>query len=52
MGYSPVRQAVQKPERGVPVVDGVDLSQNPPVLKVGSRSFTLDKIKQVFRPGT
>jgi flagellar basal-body rod modification protein FlgD len=31
------------------VVDGVDLSQNPPVLKVGSRSFTLDKIKQVRR---
>jgi len=33
------------------VVDGVDLSQNPPVLKVGSRSFTLDKIKQVTRKG-
>jgi flagellar basal-body rod modification protein FlgD len=31
------------------VVDGVDLSQNPPVLKVGSRSFTLDKVKQVRR---
>jgi flagellar basal-body rod modification protein FlgD len=31
------------------VVDGVDLSQNPPVLRVGSRSFTLDKIKQVRR---
>lgn len=34
------------------VVDGVDLSQNPPVLKVGSRSFTLDKIKQVRRKGS
>jgi len=34
------------------VVDGVDLSQNPPVLKVGSRSFTLDKIKQVRRKTT
>ncbi len=31
------------------VVDGVDLSQNPPVLQVGSRSFTLDKVKQVHR---
>jgi flagellar basal-body rod modification protein FlgD len=34
------------------VVDGVDLSQNPPVLKVGSRSFTLDKVKQVRRKST
>jgi flagellar basal-body rod modification protein FlgD len=33
-------------------VDGVDLTQNPPVLKVGSRSFTLDKIKQVRRKST
>src|SRR5262245_7697502 len=31
------------------VVDGVDLSQNPPVLKIGSKSFSLDKIKQVRR---
>jgi flagellar basal-body rod modification protein FlgD len=31
------------------VVDGVDLSQNPPVLQVGSRAFTLDKVKQVRR---
>jgi len=31
------------------VVDGVDLTQTPPVLKIGSRSFTLDKIKQVRR---
>jgi len=30
-------------------VDGVDLNQTPPVLKIGSRSFTLDKIKQVRR---
>src|SRR5262250_3751052 len=28
-------------------VDGVDLSQTPPVLKIGSKSFSLDKIKQV-----
>ena len=34
------------------VVDGVDLTQNPPVLKVGSRSFSLDKIKQVRRKTT
>jgi flagellar basal-body rod modification protein FlgD len=33
------------------VVDGVDLSQNPPVLSVGSQTFTLDKITQVRRPG-
>jgi len=32
-------------------VDGVDLNHDPPVLKVGTRSFTLDKIKQVRRPG-
>jgi len=32
-------------------VDGVDLSQNPPVLKIGSKSFSLDKIKQVRRNG-
>jgi len=31
------------------VVDGVDLSQNPPVLKIGGQSFALDKIKQVRR---
>ena len=30
-------------------VDGVDLSQTPPVLKIGSKSFSLDKIKQVRR---
>jgi flagellar basal-body rod modification protein FlgD len=30
-------------------VDGVDLSQNPPVLKIGSKSFSLDKVKQVRR---
>ena len=32
-------------------VDGVDLSQTPPVLKIGSKSFSLDKIKQVRRMG-
>ena len=32
-------------------VDSVDLTQNPPVLKIGGQSFTLDKIKQVVRPG-
>jgi hypothetical protein len=30
-------------------LDEVDVTQNPPVLKVGSGSFTLDKVKQVRR---
>jgi len=33
------------------VVDGVDLSQSPPLLSVGGQTFTLDKIKQVRRSG-
>jgi flagellar basal-body rod modification protein FlgD len=33
------------------VVDGIDLTQLPAVLKIGSRSFTIDKIKQVRRGG-
>ena len=32
-------------------VDAVDLTQNPPTLKIGGQSFGLDKIKQVVRPG-
>ncbi len=32
-------------------VDGVDLTQDPPLLKIGSKSYALDKIKQVVRPG-
>jgi flagellar basal-body rod modification protein FlgD len=32
-------------------VDSVDLTQNPPVLKIGGQSFSLDRIKQVVRPG-
>jgi flagellar basal-body rod modification protein FlgD len=31
------------------VVDGVDLSQNPPVVSIGNQTFPLDKIKQVRR---
>jgi hypothetical protein len=31
------------------VVDGIDLTQSPAVLKIGTRSFTIDKIKQVRR---
>src|SRR5262245_33099560 len=34
------------------VVDGIDLSKNPPVLSVGGQTFTVDKIKQVRRAGT
>jgi hypothetical protein len=32
-------------------VDSVDLTQNPPLLKIGGQSFALDKIKQIVRPG-
>src|SRR3954463_6333227 len=32
-------------------VDSVDLTQNPPMLKIGGQSFSLDKIKQVVRAG-
>ncbi len=32
-------------------VDAVDLTQNPPVLTIGGQSYSLDKIKQVVRPG-
>ena len=32
-------------------VDSIDLTQNPPMLKIGGQSFSLDKIKQVVRPG-
>jgi flagellar basal-body rod modification protein FlgD len=32
-------------------VDSVDLTQNPPVLSIGGQNFTLDKIKNVVRPG-
>jgi flagellar basal-body rod modification protein FlgD len=34
------------------VVDGVDVTQNPPIVMIGARSFTIDKIKQVRRPTT
>jgi flagellar basal-body rod modification protein FlgD len=33
------------------VVDGVDLSKNPPTVSIGAQTFTLDKIKQVRRTG-
>jgi flagellar basal-body rod modification protein FlgD len=32
-------------------VDSVDLTQNPPTLSIGGASYSLDKIKQVVRPG-
>jgi len=32
------------------VVDSVDLTKNPPEMKVGGQAFTLDKIKRVVRP--
>jgi flagellar basal-body rod modification protein FlgD len=33
------------------VVDGVDVSQSPPALIIGGRTFTLDKVKEILRPG-
>jgi flagellar basal-body rod modification protein FlgD len=33
------------------VVDSVDMSKTPPVLTVGTASYTLDKIMKVTRPG-
>ena len=41
--------AVSTEVRGT--VDSVDLTQNPPTLKIGGQSFTLDKIKQVVAGG-
>ena len=32
-------------------VDSIDLTQNPPTLKIGGQSFSLDKIKQIVRAG-
>jgi len=32
-------------------VDAVDLSQNPPTLTIGGQAYSLDKIRQVVRPG-
>jgi flagellar basal-body rod modification protein FlgD len=32
-------------------VDAVDLSENPPTLTIGGQAYSLDKIKQVVRPG-
>jgi len=33
-------------------VDSVDLTKTPPVLSIGKRTFTIDKVKQVRRSGT
>jgi flagellar basal-body rod modification protein FlgD len=41
--------AISSEVRGT--VDAVDLTQNPPVLTIGGSNFTLDKIKNVVRPG-
>jgi flagellar basal-body rod modification protein FlgD len=32
------------------IVDSVDVSQSPPVLSVGGKDYTVDKIKRVVRP--
>lgn len=44
-------QLVAIPSEIEGVVDGVDLTQDPPVLRIGQQSFTLDKIKRVVRSG-
>ena len=31
------------------VVDAVDVTQNPPVLTIGTQTFTIDQIKEVRR---
>ena len=33
------------------VVDSVDLTQTPPVLSINGENYTMDKIKQLVRPG-
>jgi flagellar basal-body rod modification protein FlgD len=45
-------QTVSIPSEVHGVVDSVDLTKTPPVLAIGSQTFTLDKIKRVVRPGT
>ena len=41
--------AVSTEVRGT--VDSIDLTQNPPTLKISGQTVTLDKIKSVVRPG-
>ena len=42
-------QIVAIPSEVEGVVDSVDLTQTPPVLSIGTQTFTLDKIKRVVR---
>ena len=42
-------QVVAIPSEVEGVVDSVDLTQTPPVLSIGTQTFTLDKIKRVVR---
>ena len=32
------------------VVDGIDVTKNPPLLSIGTQTFTMDKVRQVRRP--
>jgi flagellar basal-body rod modification protein FlgD len=34
------------------VIDSADLTQTPPLLSIGSQTFTLDQVKRVIRAGT
>ena len=45
-------QAVSIPSEVEGVVDSVDLTKTPPLLAIGTQTFTLDKIKRVVRHGT
>jgi len=45
-------QTVAIPSEVQGVVDGVDLTQDPPVLSIAGQEFTLDKIKRVVRPSS
>ncbi|MBI1203595.1 MAG: flagellar biosynthesis protein FlgD [Rhodopseudomonas sp.] len=33
------------------VVDSVDLTQSPPLLSINGQNYTMDKVKQIIRPG-
>jgi flagellar basal-body rod modification protein FlgD len=49
-GKDTAGQTVAIPTEIEGVVDSVDLTKNPPELKVSGQSFTLDKVKRVVRP--
>ena len=42
-------QSVAVPTEVEGIVDGADLTKNPPVLSIAGQDFTLDKVKRVVR---